>query len=241
MLSRPVLSRTFVISAGCAMLAASGALAQSPPLQAPPVQPPAASATDQRLPDWGQRAPRGNDRGMSDRTAGGINACRADMQDLCGRAGGGRGGRLQCLIENRDRVQPACAEMLAAIEGREPSGRRRAERGRDGFDGRGDGGRGDRQGDRRTERWEDRRGDRGDDRQGSARVRPGQACRADAQALCGAVERGPARRQCLIEHEAQLSAPCREALANGASRRSEARPDVGRGFAPDERAPAEPR
>ena len=217
--------------------AQSGPLAGPPAVQQPYAAPTAPSAGDaderrggqagmDRWPNesYGDRA-RGDGRRRDRRaeTAEGIMACRLDMRDLCGDSQGGRGGRLQCLVERRDRVSPACADMLAAIEGRGSRGSRRAEGPRDGrpdsrSDGRGDG--------RDERRFDRREGDREPEMDGRRRfggVRPGLACRADAETLCGTVERGPARRQCLTEHEAQLSAPCREALSEARTQRSEAR------------------
>lgn len=209
-----MLSRTFCITAGVLIVAAGAALAQSPPARSTAPQPPAATQPDDR--DYeprrgyagrdfsGQddvgRYQRREDRGGRNRGASGVAACRADIQDLCGSVPGGRGERLQCLIESRDRVSPDCADMLAAIEGRPERGQRRSER------------------------FDNRRAEGGEraERQGGPR---GGACRADAQSLCGKVERGPARRQCLREHEAELSPQCRDALARSASRQNGVMPE----------------
>ena len=241
-----VITRTILAVAGCVILAASAALAQAPPAPLPPAygpgaEPPAGAVpgpdsrgSDRRDwsgPDGGRGGARG-DGGSRERRQSGVAACRADMQDLCGSVPGGRGARLQCLIENRDRVSPDCADMLAAIEGREPRGQRRADRGPERRDSARDGRKEERPddrrfGDRRAEGrpFEDRRPfgreQGGNERGGGPRL--GQACRADAQSLCGTVERGNARRQCLQQNEAQLSQPCREALAAMTSRRSEFR------------------
>lgn len=40
-----------------------------------------------------------------------------------------------------------------------------------------------------------------------------QACRADAMSLCSGVPRGQKMLQCLQQNQAQLSAPCQQALA----------------------------
>lgn len=119
--------------------------------------------------------------------AAGLSACRQDLQSLCAAVGAGGGARVQCLVQNRAKVSPACADVLAAVEARGPRGQRKAER-------------------------EARRANR-----------PGIACRADAQALCGSAERGAARQHCLRQHEPQLSPGCRQALADVMTVRREAR------------------
>ena len=48
-----------------------------------------------------------------------------------------------------------------------------------------------------------------------APMRAGQACRADAQALCGTMQRGAERMQCLRQNEAKLSPDCRTSLEPG--------------------------
>jgi len=125
--------------------------------------------------------------GAASMPASGLAACRQDLQSLCAAVGAGGGARVQCLVQNRDKVSPACADVLAAIEARGPRAQRKAER------------------------------------QAQRANRPGIACRADAQALCGSAERGAARQQCLRQHEPQLSPACRQALGDVMTARREAR------------------
>ena len=40
-----------------------------------------------------------------------------------------------------------------------------------------------------------------------------EACAADAQKYCPDLGRGPERRACMREHQAQLTQPCRDAMA----------------------------
>ena len=198
-----MLFRTFAVIASTIVLTASAALAQAPP----PAEPP------------GREGP-----GTS--AAEGIAACRADMRDLCSRQRDGRGARMHCLLENRDRVSPACAGLLAAIDEREPRGQRRPGRFDDRDEMRDRGPNGGRAG-----RFDDRRAGPPDEQRGFGRKRfaggrPGGACRDDAQSLCGTAQRGPERRQCLRDHEAQLSEPCREALSQAAMRRRDPQRDA---------------
>ena len=220
-----MLSRTLLVTASAVLLAAGAAFAQSAPPSAPPG-------------DVAPSAPQDRDRSRAgDAMSSGIAACRADMASLCrGDGRDTRGARMQCLIDNRDRVSPACADMLAAIEQAEPRRQRRAERRGERQFGRDDGRWGDRRAERRGDmRDEPRDGGWQDPRRFGEGPRPGpgsgqgsgqspqQACRADAQALCGSVERGPQRRQCLMQHEAQLSPGCKAAITAAASQRHELR------------------
>ena len=54
-------------------------------------------------------------------------------------------------------------------------------------------------------------------------MRAGQACRADAQALCGTMQRGAERMQCLRQNETRLSPECRTSLTRAATLRQDMR------------------
>jgi hypothetical protein len=41
-------------------------------------------------------------------------ACRADAMAVC--AGTPRTGMMACLLENKDKISPACVDALAAVE-----------------------------------------------------------------------------------------------------------------------------
>jgi hypothetical protein len=55
------------------------------------------------------------------------------------------------------------------------------------------------------------------------RARPLSVCRTDVESLCPGVQPGHGRiAACLKENEAQVSAPCKDALAKGRERRAPA-------------------
>jgi Cysteine rich repeat len=155
-------------------------------------------------------------------------ACRADIQSLCGGVTGGRGARMQCLVENRTKASPECQSAMAAIQERFAQ-------------------RGVRSGEKRA-RFAACKADvanlcpeatKGGERaqclkqneaklsaecgtvmkqakeariQGVKQAR--EACRADAQALCGSAEKGGGgMMRCLRDNEAKVSPGCNQALA----------------------------
>jgi hypothetical protein len=124
-----------------------------------------------------------------------MQACRKDMRTLCGdiaRGKDGRRARLECLINNRDKVAPECAAVIADVEDRMA------------------GGRGKRAGGETAVAPEVK----------EARKAMRQACKGDVEALCADVprERGGIR-QCLTENTAKLTPPCANALAQLPQRR----------------------
>jgi hypothetical protein len=161
----------------------------------------------------------------------GMAACRADLQTLCNGVTGGRGARMQCLVENRTKASPECQAAMTDLQGRI------AERGAKA----GKGGKGEQRG-----RFAACRSDlatfcgatKGKERaqclsQNEAKLSPEcgalvkqaqgfrlnarqarQTCKADAQALCGGVDKASGGvMQCLRQNEAKVSPACNQALA----------------------------
>lgn len=206
--------QTLMLSAAACLLSAPLVLAQTAP--APQAAPPAADATQVQ----------------TTRGGGPLSACRADAETLCAGIERGRGARLDCLAQNKDKVSAACRTAMDGLLARHASGdgERRDGHGRGDRAGRGAmaacavdvathcaGSEGDR-GKRRqclvenasklsaecTAALEEMRG-RGQQMR--------EACAADRQTLCADAERGPQTMSCLKENEAKLSATCSQALA----------------------------
>jgi hypothetical protein len=49
-----------------------------------------------------------------------AEACRPDAEKLCKDAAGGKGRGMRCLLDNKDRLSPACREQVAKVEARHP-------------------------------------------------------------------------------------------------------------------------
>lgn len=208
--------QTLMLSAAACLLAAPLVLAQTAP--APQAAPPTTTDSAQV---------------QTTRGGGPLAACRADAETLCAGIERGRGARLDCLAQNKDKVSEACRTAMDDMLARHASGdgARRGGHGRGDRAGRGamaacavdvathcPGSEGDR-GERRrclmenasklsaecTAALEEMRG-RGQQMR--------EACAADRQALCADAERGPQTMSCLKENEAKLSPTCSAALAH---------------------------
>lgn len=204
--------RTLMLSAAACLLAAPLVLAQTAP--APQPAPP---ATD-------------NTQVQTTRGGGPLSACRADAETLCAGIERGRGARLDCLAQNKDKVSAACRTAMDNLVARHAGG-----------DGARRGGLGDGAGrgplaacavDLATH-CAGSNGERGERRRcltenasklsaectaaiEELRARGQQmrqACAADRQALCADAERGPQTLSCLKANEAKLSPSCSTALA----------------------------
>jgi hypothetical protein len=159
---------------------------------------------------------------------GAMSACRADVKALCANAPAGRGGKMQCLVENRAKASPECQAAMTAIE------QRSAQRG---------GGKGEKRarfaacqsdianlcpeaakGGGRAQCLKQNEAKLSPEcgaavkqirearQQGAKQAR--EACKTDVQTLCGSVEKGRgAAMQCLRQNEAKVSPPCAQALA----------------------------
>lgn len=133
----------------------------------------------------GQGAPGGRAGKTHQAGAGLMKACADDIGKFC--AGVEQGPKLgQCLQENESALAPACKESLK----KRPS------------DKKGQGGRENRGG----------QGERGQGGPGGGQDDPAallkKSCQADMDKFCKDVAEGPEQGQCLLKHEAELSAGC---------------------------------
>lgn len=151
-------------------------------------------------------------QGPDGRPSGRLAVCRADAMRLCGAVEAGRGRRMACLMENKAKLTPECAQTVEA---------RIAERAARG------GGRGVGPASGAsapnvvpapsTAQPLPQTGPGG----GRGRMA---ACRTDAATFCASAEKGPARGRCLRENQAKLSPGCqaviKERIERGKARRA---------------------
>ncbi len=160
-----------------------------------------------------------------------MAACRADMKALCAGVERGKGAKLKCLVENKEKASAECQAIMASMQ--ERGGKRAAQKANK----TGNGGRfAACQGDVAALCPEAAKGgDRAQClRQNEAKVSPAcgaalkelkdarlngakqarEACKSEAQALCGTAEKGKGGlMKCLRENEIKASAGCSQALA----------------------------
>lgn len=165
-------------------------------------------------------------------TASPMAACRADMKTLCAGVERGKGAKLKCLVENKDQASVECQAVMASIQ--ERGGKRAGNK----ADKAGKVGRfAACQGDIAALCPEAAKGGGRAQclRQNEAKVSPAcgvalkelkdarlngakqarEACKPEAQALCGTSEKGKGGlMKCLRENEAKVSPTCGQALAS---------------------------
>ena len=164
-------------------------------------------------------------------TASPMAACRADMKALCAGVERGKGAKLKCLVENKDKASAECQAVMASMQ--ERGGKRSARK----ADKAGKGGRfAACQGDIAALCPEATKGGGRAQclRQNETKVSPAcgatlkelkdarvngakqarEACKSEAQSLCGTAEKGKGGlMKCLRENEAKASPGCSQALA----------------------------
>lgn len=212
-------ARTIAALAAAALLATAGfAVAQS-------VQPPAAVQLPLAPPTAVGEPDAGSPRKGAGRAA--MAACKADAQALCANVDGGRGARIKCLVDNRDKASPDCRGALEAVAAQQAGGEGRGNR-KEGL----------------GKRFASCQADfatfcatAGDDRggrmkclkQNEAKLSPEckstieafgglrkrmiQACSGDRATLCATAPKGKETLQCLMGNEPKLSPDCKAVIA----------------------------
>ena len=164
-------------------------------------------------------------------TASPMAACRADMKTLCAGVERGKGAKLKCLVENKDKASAECQAVMASMQ--ERGGKRAGQKANKA-------GKGGRlaacQSDVAALCPEvEKGGGRAQClRQNETKVSPAcgaamkelkdarlngasqarAACKSEAQALCGTIEKGRGGlMKCLRANEAKASPECSQALA----------------------------
>ena len=211
-------TRSMAALAAAALMATTGlALAQSlqPPAGGPPPLAPPTAIGD---PEAGPRKGAG-------RAA--MAACRADAQALCANVEGGRGARIKCLVDNRDKASADCRSALEAVADEQAMGSGRGKR-KDGLGKRlascqadyatfcataGEEGGGRMKCLRQNEAKLSPECKATVEAIGGMRKRLIQACAGDRATLCAAAPKGKETLQCLIGNEPKLSPDCKATLA----------------------------
>ncbi|MEQ1698228.1 MAG: hypothetical protein ABL901_20550 [Hyphomicrobiaceae bacterium] len=156
-----------------------------------------------------------------------LDACRGDMKALCGGVARGGGRKFACLKENQSKLSAACQGAIQTVLEQHGMGggkRGHAPRGGKAMAAcradiasvcagveKGNGAVGLCLRENAAKLTLPCQGVLAERRALQLGMR--QACKGDIAALCGEAETGKARRQCLLEKQAQVSTGCQQALA----------------------------